>query len=39
MNAVLISRIIGLVIFATIGFFSGTTIHQYLLRSGNKHLS
>lgn len=31
MNAVLISRIIGLIIFAIIGFFSGTTIHQYLL--------
>jgi len=31
MNAVLISRIIGLFIFAAIGFFSGTSIHQYLL--------
>jgi uncharacterized protein YacL len=31
MNAVLISRIVGLVTFALIGFFSGTPIHQYLL--------
>ncbi|MGB4595670.1 MAG: PIN domain-containing protein [Anaerolineaceae bacterium] len=31
MNAVLISRIIGLVIFTTIGFFSDPPINQYLL--------
>ena len=31
MNAVLISRIIGLIIFSVIGFFSGTSIYQYLL--------
>lgn len=31
MNAVLISRLIGLIVFALIGFFSGTSIHQYFL--------
>ncbi len=31
MSAILLSRIIGTVIFGLIGFFSGTPIHNYLI--------
>ena len=31
MSAVLLSRIIGAVVFGLIGFFSGTPIHNYLV--------
>jgi len=31
MSAILLSRIIGAIVFGIIGFFSGTPIHDYLI--------